>query len=110
MRLHSILAILAALGTPAMAIAADPPKLPAPYHTPSASNGPKVIQRPDGAALRVPAGFDITEDATGFEMPRYMIYGPSGEIRSAMPQSPAVSTPSPTPTRTAKSRTARRPS
>lgn len=80
MRLHSILAILAALGTPAMAIAADPPKLPAPYHTPSASNGPKVVQRPDGATLRVPAGFDITEYAAGFEMPRYMIYGPSGEI------------------------------
>ncbi len=78
MRLLSILAILAALGTPV--IAADPPKLPAPYHTPSASNGPKVVQRPDGATLRVPAGFSIEEYSAGFEMPRYMIYGPSGEI------------------------------
>lgn len=81
MRLQSILAILAALGTPAtLAIAADPPKLPAPYHTPSASNGPKVVQRPDGATLHVPAGFSIAEFAIGFERPRYMIYGPSGEI------------------------------
>ena len=78
MRLYSILAILAALGTPA--VAADPPKLPAPYHTPSSSNGPKVVARPDGATLRVPAGFSIEEFATGFERPRFMIYGPTGEI------------------------------
>lgn len=78
MRLHSILTILAALGTSAMA--ADPPQLPAPYHTPSSTNGPRVVARPDGASLRLPAGFSIDEFATGFERPRYMIYGPSGEI------------------------------
>lgn len=78
MRLPSILALLAVLGT--SAIAADPPKLPAPYHTPSSTNGPKVVNRPDGATLRVPAGFSIEEFATGFERPRYMIYGPTSEI------------------------------
>lgn len=55
-------------------------KLPEPYHTPSASNAPTVIQRPDGSALRVPAGFQIEEFADGFNRPRYMINGPSGEV------------------------------
>ncbi len=77
MRVTNILLCAAALGCTA---AAQPPQLPAPYHTPSASNAPKVVERPDGARLQVPAGFDIAEFATGFERPRYMIYGPSGEI------------------------------
>ncbi|MCS7043750.1 MAG: PQQ-dependent sugar dehydrogenase [Bryobacteraceae bacterium] len=59
---------------------AQPVKLPPPFHTPSASNPPRVIQRPDGARLQVPAGFDVQEFAAGFERPRYMIYGPGGEI------------------------------
>jgi glucose/arabinose dehydrogenase len=56
------------------------PKLPEPYHTKSASNAPVVVKRPDGAQLKLPAGFSIEEFASGFERPRYMIYGPSGEI------------------------------
>ncbi len=60
--------------------AAQQPKLPPPFHTPSASNPPRVIERPDGARLQAPAGFDVREFATGFERPRYMILGPSGEI------------------------------
>lgn len=56
------------------------PKLPEPYHTRSASNAPVVVKRPDGAQLKLPAGFSIEEFASGFERPRYMIYGPSGEI------------------------------
>ena len=55
-------------------------KLPPPFHTPSASNPPRVIERPDGARLQVPAGFDVQEFASGFERPRYMILGPAGEI------------------------------
>jgi glucose/arabinose dehydrogenase len=53
---------------------------PAPYHTPSASNAPTVITRPDGAQLRLPAGFTIGEFAAGFERPRYMIPGPNGAV------------------------------
>lgn len=59
---------------------AQPPKLAEPYHTKSASNGPTVVARPDGARLKLPPGFTIEEFASGFERPRYMIYGPSGEI------------------------------
>src|SRR4051812_2107542 len=62
------------------AFAADAPKLPAPYHTPSASNGPKIVPQPNGVALRVPAGFTVSEFASGFAKPRYLAEGPSGEI------------------------------
>ncbi|MFN7933115.1 MAG: PQQ-dependent sugar dehydrogenase [Bryobacteraceae bacterium] len=68
---------------PVSAMAADwrLPKLPQPYHTPSATNRPKVIARPDGAQLRVPQGFHVDEFAgSGFEKPRFMLAGPSGEV------------------------------
>lgn len=57
-----------------------PSDLPAPYATRSVNNGPHVISRPDGAQLRVPAGFNIEEYATGFERPRFMALGPSNEL------------------------------
>lgn len=43
-------------------------------------NPPRVISRPDGAELRLPAGFDIAVYAEGFERPRFMLLGPSGEV------------------------------
>jgi len=55
-------------------------KLPPPGATPSSVNGPKVVDRPEVAHLQVPQGFAIEEYATGFEEPRYMTFGPSGEI------------------------------
>lgn len=55
-------------------------KLPKPYATPSATNRPHVVSRPNGARLSVPRGFEIEEYATGFRVPRYMIIGPGGEI------------------------------
>lgn len=63
-----------------VAFAGDPPKLPPPYATPSASNAPKIIPQPSGVALRVPAGFTVSEFATGFAKPRYMVEGPKGEV------------------------------
>jgi glucose/arabinose dehydrogenase len=64
------------------AIAADtnPPKLPAPYHTPSVSNPPKVVPQPDGRQLTVPAGFTVSEYASGFTKPRIMLELPSGAV------------------------------
>ena len=56
------------------------PKLPPPYHTPNASNGAKVIAKPDGARLQVPQGFHVEEFAAGFEKPRIMVAAPNGEI------------------------------
>jgi glucose/arabinose dehydrogenase len=55
-------------------------KLPAPFATPSANNGPRVIDRPDGSRLQVPQGFNVEEFADGFDTPRTMIYGPKGEL------------------------------
>lgn len=55
-------------------------QLPAPYHTPSANNRPQVIERPNGAALALPAGFAIEEFAGGFERPRFLALGPSKEV------------------------------
>ena len=63
--------------------AADAPKqvkLAAPYATPSSTNRSQVVPRPDGAQLKLPAGFKIEEYAAGFERPRFMLAGPSGEI------------------------------
>jgi glucose/arabinose dehydrogenase len=57
-----------------------PAKLPPPYHTPSASNGPRIIPRPDGTQFKVPAGFDVQEFAADFEKPRFMLLGPSNEV------------------------------
>ena len=58
----------------------NPVKLPAPYATESSTNRPRVIDRPGGAQLQLPAGFQLEEYATGFEKPRCMIDGPSGEL------------------------------
>ncbi|HAX41304.1 MAG TPA: L-sorbosone dehydrogenase [Solibacterales bacterium] len=73
------LTVAMALGAVAAAGQA-PPSLPDPYHTPSASNAPTVVSRPEAAQLRLPEGFSIQEFAGGFERPRYMIVGPSGEV------------------------------
>ena len=55
--------------------------LPEPFHTPSASNRPRVVKQPDGATLQVPAGFKVEEYATGdFERPRFMALGPNDEL------------------------------
>lgn len=54
--------------------------LPAPYATPSSTNRPQVVNRPDGAQLRLPQGFSIEEYASGFSRPRFMLLGPSNEL------------------------------
>jgi len=69
-----------ALGALAVAWQQPAVKLPAPYATPSAKNGAKVISRPDGAQLKVPAGFNVEEFASGFTRPRIMLQGPGGEV------------------------------
>ena len=55
--------------------------LPEPFHTPSASNRPQVVDRPDGAGLTVPPGFEVEEYMAGFgNRPRFMVLGPNDEI------------------------------
>jgi len=81
MRKSFFIAVLAVAAALFAAVGPTKKKLPPPNHSPSANNRPQVIPRPDGAQLKLPAGFTIEEyAASGFEKPRYMIQGPSGEI------------------------------
>ena len=55
-------------------------KLPAPFATPSVNNGPRVIPKPESAKLHLPPGFTAEVWAEGFEKPRFLLLGPSGEL------------------------------
>jgi glucose/arabinose dehydrogenase len=55
-------------------------KLPPPFATPSVRNNPRVISRPNGAKLQVPAGFTIEEYLSDFQVPRFMALGPHQEL------------------------------
>ena len=55
-------------------------KLPAPFATPSSRNPSKIVPRPMGAELKLPAGFVVEEYLTGLARPRNMILGPSKEL------------------------------
>lgn len=59
---------------------AQSPSLPPPYATPSVYRWPKVIAQPGGATLHVPPGFQVETFAEGFDCPRFMALGPSGEV------------------------------
>ncbi|MEO8439734.1 MAG: sorbosone dehydrogenase family protein [Spartobacteria bacterium] len=54
--------------------------LPPPNATRSASNGPKIVARPLGAELHVPAGFKVELYAEGFRDPRVLRTAPNGDI------------------------------
>lgn len=55
-------------------------QLPPPYATPSVDNHPTIVQRPAGASLHVPTGFQIEEWAGDLAMPRFLLQGQHGEI------------------------------
>ncbi|HEV2841187.1 MAG TPA: sorbosone dehydrogenase family protein [Chthoniobacterales bacterium] len=54
--------------------------LPPPFQTESVTNRPRVVARPEGAQLQVPAGFKIELYAAGFRDPRYLLTAPNGDI------------------------------
>ncbi len=54
--------------------------LPAPFATASAGNGPKVVARPEGAWPQVPAGFEVTQYASGLDEPRLIRPAPNGDF------------------------------
>jgi glucose/arabinose dehydrogenase/cytochrome c553 len=54
--------------------------LPAPYATPSATSGPKVVARPPNAWPKAPPGFKVQLFATGLTNPRVMRIAPNGDI------------------------------
>ncbi|CAN5585431.1 sorbosone dehydrogenase family protein [soil metagenome] len=54
--------------------------LPPPDESRSASNSPRVVARPRGAQLHVPAGFKIEQYAAHFQDPRVLLTAPNGDI------------------------------
>lgn len=55
-------------------------RMPKPYHTSSAGNPPRVIDRPANAKLGVPEGFRVALWAADFADPRNMVLAPNGDI------------------------------
>jgi len=54
--------------------------LPAPFATVSAGNSPRISDRPPGAQLSVPRGFQVTLLASGLSGPRLLRTAPNGDI------------------------------
>jgi glucose/arabinose dehydrogenase len=54
--------------------------LPQPYATQSFTNAAGIVPRPDGVWPQAPAGFKVTQYATGFDNPRLMRLAPNGDI------------------------------
>jgi glucose/arabinose dehydrogenase len=54
--------------------------LPKPYATESASNGPRLVARPEGAWPKAPEGFKVELFATGFKQPRVIVAAPNGDL------------------------------
>lgn len=59
---------------------AEPVVLPAPDPENSKPNPPKVIPKPEGASLSVPAGFQVEEYASGFKKPRFLLEIAGGKV------------------------------
>src|SRR5205807_10143997 len=55
-------------------------KLPAPFATRSAGNGPDRVKPPDGFLPTVPAGFRVNVFATGFTRSRFLKVAPNQDI------------------------------
>jgi glucose/arabinose dehydrogenase len=56
------------------------PKLPAPFATKSAGNGPERVRPPAGLLPTVPQGFRVNIFATNFKRPRWLTVAPNGDI------------------------------
>src|SRR5260370_22949884 len=56
------------------------PKLPAPFATKSAGNGPDKKTPPPGFLLAVPQGLRVNIFATNFKRPRWLTVAPNGDI------------------------------
>jgi glucose/arabinose dehydrogenase len=54
--------------------------LPEPYATAAATNGPKIVARPENAWPKAPNGFKVELYATGLHNPRLMRTAPNGDV------------------------------
>ena len=61
--------------------------LPEPYATEGVDNGASMVNRPDGAWPKAPAGFKVTLYADGLNQPRLIRTAPNGDLFVAMSDS-----------------------
>ncbi len=54
--------------------------LPAPHDTPSVDNGPRMVQKPEDAWPKAPAGFKVERFAEGLSNPRKIVTAPNGDL------------------------------
>jgi glucose/arabinose dehydrogenase len=66
--------------TPAQVTHGQKPKLPAPFASKSAGNGPEGVRPPAGFLPTVPRGFRVNVFATSFKRPRWLTVAPNGDI------------------------------
>src|SRR2546430_2781065 len=65
---------------PAQVTQGQKPKLPAPFETKAAGNGPNKEKPPAGFLPKVSAGFQVSVYASGFKRPRWLTVAPNGDI------------------------------
>jgi len=58
----------------------DLARLPAPFDTPSASNFPQLVKKPEGAKLSLPVGFKVEVYLEGLTAPRTMKVAANGDV------------------------------
>jgi glucose/arabinose dehydrogenase len=75
-----VLITVTAIATLTVIGAAQGPRLPAPFATPSATNRTTVVAKPDARELRVPMGFRVNVFADNLRAPRTMAYSPNGDL------------------------------
>jgi glucose/arabinose dehydrogenase len=84
MRARRILVLAFTLSLPSLAPAqvtqGQKPKLPVPYATNSAGNGPHGAKPPAGFLPTVPPGFRLNVFAADFKRPRWLTVAPNGDI------------------------------
>jgi glucose/arabinose dehydrogenase len=84
MRAQSIFVIALTFSLPSLVQAqvthGQKPKLPAPFATKSAGNGPDSAKPPAGFLPTVPPGFRVSLFATDFRSPRWLTVAPDGDI------------------------------
>jgi glucose/arabinose dehydrogenase len=76
----STASLLMAACLPAQVTHGQKPKLPAPFATKSAGNGPDRVKPPEGFLPTVPAGFRVNVYAGGFKRPRWLTVAPNKDI------------------------------
>src|SRR6266851_6579785 len=84
MRTRNILALACTIFLPSQISAqvthGQKPKLPPPFATNSAGNGPDRAKPPAGFLPTVPAGFRLNVFAADFKQPRWLTVAPNGDV------------------------------